>query len=198
MDVQMPVMDGVEATMIIRDKISKTLPVIALTALALKGDESKFRAAGMNDYLSKPFEENQLLHIISQWLGNETSLLNKKIVMQKTETETLYDLSKLQEIAKGDQPFVDKMVNMFIEQGPASVKEILDAYEIKDLAKVNQVAHRMKTSIHNMGIASLKNEISEIELLAQHNESSERLDSLISSLETVINEVIIQLKDSKN
>jgi PAS domain S-box-containing protein len=75
MDVQMPVMDGIEATMIIRETISKTLPVIALTALALKGDDIKFMAAGMSDYLSKPFEENQLLQIITHWLEIETPSL---------------------------------------------------------------------------------------------------------------------------
>ncbi len=198
MDVQMPMMDGIEATTIIRDSISKTLPVIALTALALKGDESKFRAAGMTDYLSKPFEENQLLHVVAKWLDHETSILNKEPVMEKVNTETLYDLSKLHEIAKGNHSFVDKMVNMFIEQGPASVKEIQDAWEEKDLEKVNKVAHRMKSSINNMGIGSLKSDISEIELLAEKNEPTERLNLLISSLETIINEVVIQLKNSKN
>jgi len=198
MDVQMPMMDGIEATKIIRESISKTLPVIALTALALKGDESRFRAAGMNDYLSKPFEENQLLHVISHWLGNEKSLLNKELVMEKKETAELYDLSKLHEIAKGNQSFVDKMVNMFIEQGPASVKEILDAHKIKDLTTVSKVAHRMKTSINNMGIASLKKEITEIELLAEKNEPSEHLDTLISKLEKVTAEVVNKLKASLN
>jgi PAS domain S-box-containing protein len=73
MDIQMPVMDGFEATKIIRESISKTLPIIALTANAINGDDQKCIAAGMNDYLSKPFEEAQLLNIISKWL--EKSLI---------------------------------------------------------------------------------------------------------------------------
>lgn len=70
MDVQMPVMDGLEATKLIREKFNSKLPIIALTALALKGDEAKFLEAGMNDYLSKPFQENQLVNMVSRWLNS--------------------------------------------------------------------------------------------------------------------------------
>jgi two-component system, sensor histidine kinase len=196
MDVQMPKMDGLEATKFIRKNISETLPIIALTALALKGDENKFRSAGMNDYLSKPFEEPQLVNMISRWLGVAT--VSQPEVKEAQTPGTIYDLSKLKEIAKGNQEFIDKMVNMFIEQAPSSVKEIVDAFEAKDFVKVNKVAHRFKTSVNNMGIYSLKNEISELELLADSNPSSAKIKVLVSKLDSVITEVVKELKHLGN
>jgi len=71
MDIQMPVMGGMEATDIIRKTISPTLPIIALTANAIKGDNEKYLEGGMSAYLSKPFKEIDLLNIVA-------SCLNKK------------------------------------------------------------------------------------------------------------------------
>ncbi|MFT3702178.1 MAG: PAS domain S-box protein [Agriterribacter sp.] len=68
MDIQMPVMDGIEATKIIKST-SRNLPVIALTAFAIEGDNQKCIDAGMNDYLSKPFQESQLVNIVCKWLS---------------------------------------------------------------------------------------------------------------------------------
>lgn len=68
MDMQMPVMDGLEATRIIRNGINTLVPIIALTANAIKGESEKCYAAGMNDFISKPFEENQLVAMMAKWL----------------------------------------------------------------------------------------------------------------------------------
>ena len=69
MDMQMPVMDGIDATMMIRKEISTTLPIIALTAHALKSEESRCREAGMNDFIAKPFEEEKLMNVLSGFLS---------------------------------------------------------------------------------------------------------------------------------
>jgi CheY-like chemotaxis protein len=67
MDVQMPVMGGIEATEIIRREISKDIPIIALTAAAMKEDKDKCMECGMNDYLTKPIDKKKLKEIISKW-----------------------------------------------------------------------------------------------------------------------------------
>ncbi|GAB2838277.1 PAS domain-containing hybrid sensor histidine kinase/response regulator [Ferruginibacter profundus] len=192
MDVQMPVMDGIEATKIIRETISTTLPIIALTAFAINGDNQKCIAAGMNDYLSKPFEESQLLNIISKWLGK--SLQNEKNRPEITGKEdVLYDLSKLNEIARGNKIFVDKMINLFIEQIPVSVEEIQAAYLEKNFGAIKRVAHRIKPSIDNMGIAALKTEVREIEALAQENQNSPKLIQLIQQMDNTLKKVVEEL-----
>ena len=65
----MPVMDGITATVMIRKEISATLPVIALTAHALKSEQSRCLEAGMDDFISKPFEEENLLNTIIKYLS---------------------------------------------------------------------------------------------------------------------------------
>ncbi|WP_431209256.1 response regulator [Puia sp. P3] len=73
MDVQMPEMDGLEATRKIRLEIDAAIPIIAFTANAIKGDTDKCLAAGMNDYVSKPFEEARLIRTIACWLDTPPS-----------------------------------------------------------------------------------------------------------------------------
>jgi CheY-like chemotaxis protein len=68
MDLQMPVSNGFEASIIIREKLKLDTPIIALTANVIKGEKEKCFSVGMNDYLSKPFDEEQFLEIISKWL----------------------------------------------------------------------------------------------------------------------------------
>jgi PAS domain S-box-containing protein len=192
MDIQMPVMDGLEATRIIRQKFSPDLPVIALTALALKGDESKFRDAGMTDYLSKPFEENKLLQVLARCLGK--TLVPEKIDKTETQTAGLFNLTKLQEIAKGNDEFMQKMIRLFVVQGPASVVEISAAFEAGDFKKMSQTAHRFKTSLFNMGIHSLSADISQVELFSTTENSVECLVPSIKKIENVVYQVVNELK----
>ena len=193
MDVQMPDMDGIEATKIIRNKISKTLPVIALTAYALKGDNVKFIEAGMNDYLSKPFEEDQLIEILIKWItktekNNVTEINNEKTIPQ-------FDLTKIRNIAKGNEAFVDKMIALFIAGTPISIQEMKDAYKNQDFDKVRKIAHKIKPSIDNLDINNIKNEVREIEMNAESYKSSEQLENLILKVENVMNVVVAQLKN---
>lgn len=106
----------------------------------------------------------------------------------------LYDLTKLEEIGRGNETFIKKMIALFIEQGPGSVTEIKNAFAAGDLEKVKAVAHRIKPSIDNMGIHSLVREIREIESLAPGQENSRELNSLIEHLESTMNQVVSELK----
>ncbi|KAB7727588.1 PAS domain S-box protein [Rudanella paleaurantiibacter] len=190
MDVQMPVMDGVEATQAIRQQISAQLPVIALTALAVKGDSEKFIAAGMSDYLSKPFEETQLLSVVGKWIDKQ------KADPQRTEADIppLYNLTTLETIARGNNAFVHKMIDLFIQHVPASVAEIKEAYANRDFERVAKTAHRIKPSIDNLGVASLKEPIREIEKKATVYQTSAQLETLLTRLDKIVNRVVIQLQ----
>ncbi|MGF2411361.1 MAG: Hpt domain-containing protein, partial [Ferruginibacter sp.] len=103
-------------------------------------------------------------------------------------------LVKLNEIARGNKVFIDKMVNLFIEQIPASVEEMQDAYLNKNFDTVKRVAHRIKPSIDNMGINSLKTEVREIEVLALENQNSPKLIQLIQQLDSTLKKVVHALQ----
>jgi PAS domain S-box-containing protein len=189
MDIQMPVMDGLEASRTIRRDIDKNIPIIALTAFAIKGDNDKCLDAGMNDYLSKPFEESQLLEIAAKWLGKSLSI--KKSKVQKTEQ--LFSLSQLEGIAKGNQDFIHKMIKLFCDQTPESIKQIKIAYQQKDFDKISKIAHRIKPSINSLAITSIIPVVNEIEEKATEYQSSNKLENLIKQLEKTIDKVVEEL-----
>jgi PAS domain S-box-containing protein len=192
MDMQMPVMDGLEATRVIRNELQSTVPIIALTANAIKGENEKCITAGMNDYISKPFDEQNLVNMIAKWLGEKDNIIVKE---ENKGTNLLYDLSNLKAISRGDDNFIKKMIMLFMEQVPSSLVEIHAAVEQNDFIKISAVAHKIKPSIDNMGIGSLKNVIRQIESLAQKNQHSQELNLKIEKLDYVLKETIKALEN---
>ena len=192
MDVQMPVLNGLDATRIIRQEVNQFVPIIALTANAIKGEAEKCLKAGMNDYISKPFEEEELINAIARWLGEEPESFTtlQPSAMENKPAIPLYDLKKLEQIAQNNQPFVLKMVTLFSRQAPADVHEIEMAFEKQDYHTVRSVAHRMKPSIDNMGILSLHDLIREIELFNQTEKTTDQLENRIRELRDTITQVV--------
>ena len=192
MDIQMPVMDGVEATAIIRSKISKELPIIALTANAIKGDNDKYLAAGMNGYLSKPFIEKDLLNVVAFWLnkieGENFSFSNT------VSADKLYDLTILQNFGRGDNEFVDKMISLFIAETPAKLIAMEQSYRLHDFKAMGKIAHQIKPVIDNLGILSLKEPIRIIEKLGQQELNHSDIPLLLSSIRTTVSLVIDELQ----
>ncbi|MFN8250900.1 MAG: PAS domain S-box protein [Ferruginibacter sp.] len=196
MDVQMPVMDGLEATAIIREHINKEIPVIALTANAIKGESERCKQAGMNDFLSKPFEEEDLIQILCHWLsgnGGESNNTSMTTTDTKKAAEKLYDLSSLSRISQGNNAFIKKMVGLFSQQVPQSVQEMKDALEKKEFEKLRSIAHKIKPAIDNMGISSLHKVIRDIEKNAAESPDIFFLSDHVATTEKVITAVTEQL-----
>jgi len=198
MDVQMPIMDGMEATQIIRNQAKFQKPIIALTALAFKGDKEKILNSGMNDYISKPFKEELFVATIAKYLFSKpTEIEDNNEEPESQKQGLLYDLDYLQNIAGNDHKFIDKMVNIFADITPKAIEEIKNAYAKNDLDTVSKTAHRIKASIDNLGILILKDTIRDIELNTQNYGKGEKLTLLINYLETNLIEVLSQLKERK-
>lgn len=197
MDVQMPVMDGLEATAKIRSEVDSTIPIIALTANAIKGESDRCRDAGMNDFLSKPFEENDLIQKICHWIGKEQhNTTDKTATVKKAvpNNEKLYNLGNLKKISQGNSEFLKKMIALFSQQAPQSVKEMKEALQKKEFDKVRAIAHKIKPAIDNMGISSLHKTIREIERNAAEATDIFMLTDDISLTEQVITDVTLQLE----
>lgn len=191
MDVQMPVMDGLEATRAIRTTGNNQLPIVALTALAIPGDREKFISAGMNDYIAKPFDEVSLLTVVTKWLGKGEYRPGNQSKMEKQDR--LFDLSELQSIAQGDDEFVTEMITMFVDLAPAGINEMKLAYQVNDYKKVSQAAHRLYPSVATLGIHRLLPALSEVDKHAEEYQGSQQLTQLIATLEEGITEVVGQL-----
>lgn len=191
MDIQMPLLNGYDATKRLRMS-GNNIPVIALTANAIRGENEKCIEAGMNDYIAKPFKEDEFLKKISQWL--KIKYINSATSSeQKDNNKNLYDLSGLEEIGKGNAAFVDKMVLLFCDQTPKAVSEMKKALANNNLETMGALAHKLKPSIDNLKIESLRNVIREIEKAGKEKNFSKQLQTQVDFTETVINKVVQQL-----
>jgi two-component system, sensor histidine kinase len=167
MDMQMPILDGLQATWIIRNKMQLRLPVIALTANAVKGELEKCLAAGMNGFVSKPFRQEDLLRAIITVLHQadiptETSLPTPA-PEANPEAETLVDLSLLHSNTNNDIQFMTKMLRLVIDETERKVGEIEQLLETKDATRISQIAHSMKPSIDHVAVLTIRNLLREVE-----------------------------------
>jgi len=187
MDMQMPLMDGLEATKIIRNEIGSAVPVIALTANAIKGESDKCYAAGMNDFISKPFEELALIGLIAKWLNKN---IEASIPVKKKEPVTaLYDLSGLQVLSNGNAGFVTKIVDLFINQVQTSLSQFELAKKENNFSLIKNLVHKIKPSFETIGVVCLRDMLDNIELLAAKNEPSEELDGLLVQMDSTLREL---------
>lgn len=200
MDIQMPEMDGMEATRAIRqlsDPVKAAIPIVALTANALKGDSEKYLAAGMNDFLPKPFNEQKLFLVIST---NLKTSAKEAIPMRETNTtvtgdqEKLYDLSMVQTIAGGDTAFVKKMVQLFIETVPPSMTDIQMETGQQNWVNVSKLAHKMKATIDSMGIVKIKDVVRAIEANGKKGEEVDKIPAQVQEVVKVLEGCVGQLK----
>ena len=196
MDIRMPVMDGIEASRIIREEISPSIPIIALTANVVKGEKEKCMHAGMNAFIGKPFDENELIETIAR-LTKGVQITGKGGGETKKDElpATLYDLSKLWDISRGKHSFVEKMVNIFITETANAVRDMKDAYEKNDVEKISSIAHKIKPSLYNLNINSIREDILKLELFGKDGGGAEKdIKTLVDKVETVLTAVIEQMR----
>lgn len=143
MDLQMPEMDGYAATKYIRNVMDISIPIIAMTASALKGEKSKCIEIGMNDYFTKPFE-------FSHFYEQITNLLSQNNVHEVTEEATpvantaQFDLSMLKEL--DDNDYLSQMIEIFLSMTPVELVEMEKQAEAGELENVYKIAHKLKSS----------------------------------------------------
>lgn len=196
MDIQMPVMNGFDAARYIRKNISSDLPMIALTANAIKGDNEKCLEAGLNSYLAKPFKEEDLMKMIAVMLKMNSSHNTKKKVEVVTEEPepVYYDITEIKTISRGNEAFINKMLKMFVEQIPVFVAEMMQKLEEGQLTAVGEIAHRIKPTIDNMGILSSKTLIRELEKMGKANEDNGTMITLIKKVEADVAKAVAAIK----
>ena len=204
MDIQMPEMDGISATQYIRqmkDSKKAGIPIIALTANALKGDSDTYIKAGMNDYLSKPFTEPNLFEVIKRNLEKTTGIVSAEIILPDSPTAInedtstpLYDLSMVRSVSGGDESFIRKMVQLFIETVPPGIADLQEAHKKQEWQRMGKIAHKLKSTIDSIGIVTIKDEIRLIENNGKHEKDTGSLAPLVERVTDVINNCIQQLK----
>jgi signal transduction histidine kinase/ligand-binding sensor domain-containing protein/DNA-binding response OmpR family regulator len=162
MDCQMPVMDGYQAAREIRRREGGAgrIPIIALTADAMKGADKQCRDAGMDDYLTKPVDRRRLSEVIAQHLGRTGS-------ERPSGAADPVDWQHLMAIADGEDRFAQELVQLFIDSGDATLRDIREAISRGDLAAVGRAAHAYKGSSANIRAESASTAAARLEAAAQ-------------------------------
>ncbi|GAA4354460.1 hypothetical protein GCM10023185_16340 [Hymenobacter saemangeumensis] len=153
MDVQMPVMNGFEATRALRQELGLRTPIIALTANAVSGEREKCLEAGMNDYLAKPFHELELLKIVADWSGlaeyraGEVSDGLLPVATPAGADARLYSVEHLRQLSQGDETFVEFMLQTFLESCEEALDTFGEGLRLQDVGLLKTTAHTLKPSL---------------------------------------------------
>ncbi|MCJ7615791.1 MAG: response regulator, partial [Desulfobacterales bacterium] len=206
MDIQMPEMDGYEATKIIRqDSRFTSLPIIAMTAHAMKGDEEKCLKAGMDGYISKPINQERLFYIIwkSMKLLKPLCAKEPETVSEETAVAKAGDLParlpgiNIEDVLKSlniDSNIFKGILIKFLRSNKDTMSKIRSAFESKDWKLLLQMSHSLKGSAANIGADELHNAATELEIASKGASIKPPALSIIDGVGTSLDKVLASLE----
>ncbi|MDP2216877.1 MAG: PAS domain S-box protein [Methanolobus sp.] len=202
MDVQMPEMDGLEATRLIREPgsavLDQEIPIIAMTAHAMKGDREQFIGSGMDDYISKPVSMETLKRVLDKWLatiqreGNEGTLSHTD--KDAPAKPLVFDKEALFERIMGDEDLARRLIAIFLKDMPKHVYELRETIEKGEVSGVSAYAHKIKGASANLGGMALNDVASQMEK-ASNMGKLEDIAAIMPELEKQYDLLAEQLQD---
>jgi len=208
MDVQMPVMDGLTATKTIRDSEARhpgrrRIPIMALTAYAMRGDRERCLAAGMDEYLTKPVKPEELLAALNRLVaagapeparGPDQS--GAPVVVGEAAPEAGFDFTVALNYVGGDRVLLDELLGIFVEEAPLRMKAIQRAIAAGEAAELTREAHTIKGALKVIGATTAAGLAQGLEALGRDGNTSEA-DKLAVALERELDRLLQSLITSK-
>jgi CheY-like chemotaxis protein len=151
MDIQMPEMDGMKATASIRQREKSSgnhIPIIAMTAHAMRGDKERCLEGGMDGYISKPIDPRTLFAEIERCVGK--AAISKTMAMPSSQQTEKLDRASLLERVEGDQELLTEMIHLFMEDAPRQLAAMQDALQRGDASVLERAAHSLKGAASNL------------------------------------------------
>ncbi|MHB1148164.1 MAG: CheR family methyltransferase [Lutibacter sp.] len=211
MDLQMPEMDGFEATNYIRNTMNLNIPIIALTANVTTADLEKCKAVGMDDYISKPVEEKILYQKIDNLLKkpvpekpsevNENSSLNKEVRKENEKIKKVKctDLTYLKQRTKSNQKLLMEMISLYLEQTPPILFAMKQSIADKDWPSLHKAVHKLVPSFAIMGInTDFENKAKKVQEYAKTEQNTDEIPSLVIQLDKVCTQAFEELTEAFN
>ena len=171
MDIQMPVMSGIDTTRAIRSLESTLdngmqLPIIALTAHALADEKQKLLKVGMNDYVTKPIQMEQIIQILTHWTKNnfssQPSNTETKHVTDSIDPQIL-DWQQSVQLAANKEDLAQDLLNMLVDSFDTELEEMQQLIELEDFPQLEHVLHRLYGATRYVGTPTLQQVSGEFE-----------------------------------
>jgi two-component system sensor histidine kinase/response regulator len=202
MDMQMPVMDGIQATKLIRaNPLFRALPIIAMTANVMVSDREKCDEAGMNDHVDKPIDPDELFRVLVRWIkrdGSASQVAGAASLRDASHTaRTNCDGDALQisgidtkaalRRTGGNRQRYESLLNRFADSQAEAVQEIRNALAAGDIPVAERTAHSLKGAAGNLGATALAEEAAKAEIAVKSGQSiGPALDSLEAALRDTV------------
>ena len=169
MDVQMPEMNGYEATRAIREK-GLDMPIIAVTASAIKGEREKALESGMTDFLTKPFKKRDVLPVLQKWVTAEAVLEEAEDAEPSTTDDEIFNLEEAVDTFMGNREVVLNLVKTLFEKVEGQMPGVREALENSDFELLREEAHSIKGSSLNLSVVRLGEAAARLESAAREED----------------------------
>jgi signal transduction histidine kinase/CheY-like chemotaxis protein/HPt (histidine-containing phosphotransfer) domain-containing protein/PAS domain-containing protein len=202
MDVQMPIMDGVSATRAIRDPnsgaLNPNIPIVALTAHALKGDRERFLDAGMDDYIAKPIKMRDFYNTIARVSGDRPHKAPepKKEHRVPVPSGKPFDRESALEMLGGKQSLLSRMDEIFLRDVPGELEELADFFAQRDWQNAKRMAHSIKSSARTIGAQRLGAIAEQMEYLCRQQDVASA-EKELKILESDVRSALDYLTDTR-
>ncbi|HEY0676631.1 MAG TPA: response regulator, partial [Chitinophagaceae bacterium] len=180
MDLQMPVMNGFQATAYIRQKLNMNVPIIAMTASALRNEQVKCFELGMNEYVTKPFSPSELFNLLEKHTSGGNG---KNYIEEKEENRQPYNLDNISIRKKKD--VIAHVLNLFLQETSPMLQQIKEHILHEQWEETWQKAHKLKSSV---GLLQMNELLQTIGLIEQYAKNKELLDELTGLIDKAIEE----------
>lgn len=185
MDIQMPRMDGIETTEKLIKQLGIKTPIVALSANALKTEIDRCFKAGMVDYLTKPFKEDEFSRILHVHLGSKNTNENMNKNDDNFDMQDLISFSSIEMLSKEDQQAV---IETFVYESKRIVATLKEGRTQQDLQKIRFNAHKLKSHIKMFEIRTLYEIIQDLEQNLDHLDAEE-INSKINKVEQIFSRI---------
>ncbi len=196
MDLQMPVMNGFEATTYIRNIMNSSIPIIALTADVTTVDLEKCKAVGMNDYLAKPIDEK----LLYKKIVNLVKIVKNNVTATTVKRAGKYvNLEYLEKRTKSDPEMMMEMIAVYLEQTPPLIISMKESLANKDWLALHAAVHKIIPSFSIMGIGGDSENIAKkVQEYAKAQQETEVMSKLIAQLELICVQACKELGEEYN
>lgn len=193
MDIQMPVMDGYEATEYIRTVLQLRTPIIAMTATALKGDQERAEQVGMNEFMLKPFDFNDLYKRLVKLLSSKKETITENATTMTGEK--LYDLSLLEGL--DDKESLLDVLNLFLDSTPSQINELSAMGKTDRYDDMYRLAHKLKGALAMLQASRISELLGKVEADARERNNTDSIPEKITEVCRLFDQMQIQLLAEK-